>query len=126
MRLRDLSPTIEPVLTATTQHPVMMVPTGDWRLSFWCPMCGKPRSCSIFLGDSRRDSPRRWKADPLPELAENEWHQFSVSNADTWFDRVTITPSINYAICGHGPKKPTCGWHGNITNGLVSGPGGPQ
>ena len=124
MRLRDLSPTIEPVLSATTQHPVMMVPTGDWHLSFWCPKCGKPFPCSIFLGDSVReaskDIPRRWKATPMPELFEDAWHQFSVPNADSWFDRVTIMPSINYAVCGHGPKKPTCAFHGNITDGYIT------
>lgn len=111
MRLKDLSPAIEPVLVVNgTQHPVMMVPSGDWRLSFWCPLCGKPFSCSIFVGEDRRESPRRWKADPLP-------------GADNWFDVVTITPSIGYN--SHGPKKPTCCFHGNIINGEVSFPGHP-
>lgn len=122
MRLRELSPIIEPVLVATTQHPVMMVPTGDWRLSFFCPTCGKPFSCSIFVGDSVRertaDVVRRWKVDPMPELVEDTFNKFSVPNTDDWFDRVTIMPSINYT-CGHGPKKPTCQFHGNITSGYI-------
>lgn len=122
MRLKDLSPIIEPVLVATTQHPVMMVPSGDWRLSFVCPCCGRPSWCSIFVGEDRRESPRRWKADPLPGLVEDAYNKFTVPDADAWFDRVTLTPSIGYE-CGHGPKKPTCAFHGNITNGEVSFPG---
>lgn len=122
MRLKDLNPTIELVLVATTGHPVMMAHCGDWRLSFWCPCCGKPFSCSIFVGEDRRESPRRWKAEPLPVLVEDAYNKFTVQAADAWFDKVTITPSIGYE-CGHGPKKPTCTFHGNITNGEVSFPG---
>jgi len=107
MRLRDLSPTIEEIKVATTQHPVMMVPTGDWTLSFWCPACGRPASISIHIGDSVREEPRRWKAEPLP------------TGSPDWFDQVTITPSINYAVCGHGPKKPTCSFHGSISRGEI-------
>lgn len=109
MRLRDLNPTIEPVLKVNgTRHPVMMVPTGDWWLSFYCPHCGKPYSVSILVGDSVRDEvKRRWKVDPLPD------------GLPDWFDRVTVTPSINFTGVGHGPKKPTCTFHGNITAGLI-------
>lgn len=120
MRLRDLNPRIDPVLEATTQYPVMMKPTGDWWLSFYCPHCGKPYSVSILVGDSVRDSvKRRWKADPMPELVEDQYNKFSVPDAEAWFDKVTITPSINFTGVGHGPKKPTCSFHGNITTGLV-------
>lgn len=107
MRLRDLNPVVEPILTVNgTQHPVMMVPTGDWRLSFWCPTCGKPHSVSIMIGESPCEAPRRWSASPMPD-------------APDFLDRVTITPSINYTGCGHGPKKPTCSFHGNITDGAI-------
>lgn len=108
MRFRDLSPEVEECKVATTQHPVMMVGTGDWRLSFFCPSCGRPHSVSIFIGESRRETPRRWQASPMPD-----------GSAD-WFDRVTITPSINYTACGHGPRKSTCRFHGNISNGEVN------
>lgn len=106
MRLADLSPEVEEIKKATTQHPVMMVPTGDWKLSFWCPSCGKPFSCSIVIGVDRQELPRRWKADPMPGTPD-------------WLDRATITPSINYTGSGHGPKKPTCTFHGSITNGFI-------
>ena len=107
MRLKDLNPEVEPILKVNgTQHPVMMVPTGDWRLSFWCPTCGKPHSVSIMIGESLRETPIRWAASPMPE-------------APDFLDRVTITPSINYTGCGHGPKKPICSFHGNITDGAI-------
>lgn len=107
MRLRDLNPEVEPILKVNgTQHPVMMIPTGDWKLSFWCPTCGRPNSVSIVIGESRRETPRRWMATPMP-------------GAPDWFDHATITPSINYTGCGHGPKKPTCSFHGAIVGGAI-------
>lgn len=119
MRLRELNPTIEPVKVATTQHPVIMVPTGDWRLSFWCPTCGKPYSVSILIGESRQEAPRRWQADPMPELFTAHFGICYAQDPDQWFDRVTITPSINNVGARHGRKHPTCGFHGNISNGNI-------
>jgi hypothetical protein len=107
MRLADLSPNVRQIMKATTQHPVMMAPTEDWELSFWCPRCGKPFACSILLGESvREEEPRRWQATPMP-------------GATDWFERVTITPSINYTVAAHGPKKPACAFHGSIVDGFI-------
>lgn len=120
MRLRDLHPRIDPVLEATTSHPVMMKPTGDWWLSFHCPRCDAPHSVSILVGESIRDSAkRRWKADPMPVMVEDQWNKFSVPDAAEWFDKVTILPSINNTGVGHGPKHPTCSFHGNIAAGQI-------
>ena len=108
------------MLEATAHHPVMMVQTGDLWLSFYCPHCGKPNSVSILIGDSVRDSAkRRWKADPMPNFVEDAYNKFSMTDAADWFDKVTIIPSINCTGVGHGPKHPTCTFHGNITTGFV-------
>ena len=70
MRLADLNPEVEQIKVATTQHPVMMVPTGDWKLSFWCPACGKPFSISIVIGENRRESPRALESRPIDVSTE--------------------------------------------------------
>lgn len=104
MRLRDFNPTIVPVKVATTQHPVMMVPTGDWWLSFRCP-CGRKHSVSISVGLEKRDDPRRWKVDPIP-----------VDPVDpNWFDVVTVTPSINNTTTSTPGRE--CTFHASIVEG---------
>lgn len=108
MRLADLDPQWWKVYRDHETTPDRGgVPTGEVDLAFNCPSCGAPYRIFIRLGMTRQDSPRRW--------AMNKDHTVS-----GWIDQLTVTPSINNTLAGHGPRHPTCGFHGSIVNGEIN------
>lgn len=105
MRLSSLSPqwwTIYRDFTPETGG----VATDRSQLVFVCPRCGPPHRVTIYVGPTMDFETRTWQATPLPD-------------APDWPERVTIVPSINYTVAGHGPKHPHCTFHGSIINGEV-------
>lgn len=110
MRLCDLRPEWYEIARDFTPE-TGGVPTGNFSLSFICPSCGPPYRVHINLTSGPADEPKRfWHMSEAP-TSENYPH---------WPERVTIQPSINNTVAGHGRKHPTCGFHGSVTDGYIS------
>lgn len=90
-------------------------PTRYW-LNFICPSCGPPFAVHVEFGPEKLDAPRTWQAAPLPPANV----AIEIAHGD-WLERLTLTPSINHTGSGHGPRHPTCGFHGHITDGQIIG-----
>lgn len=91
MRFADLNPSI-------TQSPL----TGYNCIVFDCPSCGKPYRISIQAS---------FRAAAPPAQSIWCWDYDAAG-------LVTISPSINNAVPGHGRKK-RCSFHGSVVRGEV-------
>ncbi len=84
---------------------------GVWRgkcwLSFVCPNCGPPGIIYVqFHDDAPDQSKSLWQANLLPDGTD-------------WPNRLTLSPSINNTLCGHGRRQPKCSFHANIISGNI-------
>lgn len=94
-RLADLSPIFQ------------QAPGCPVTLRFICPACGPPYKIDIPVNLNGET--------PSPTGAPT-WSCVSPGPPNFSWDNVTVTPSINNTVSGHGRKRP-CTWHGSITNG---------
>ena len=83
------------------------IKTDNLELSFQCPKC--PPGCRVHIkvGPSVDAGNHIWQVSPLPPMSPE------------WPSLITVMPSINNTVSGHGRKNPTCTFHGSIINGEV-------
>lgn len=117
MLLSALRPTLRPLFEAVDPaDPVKYLPPNLWDFAFDCPSCGSPCRIFVRIGAKADEKARVWEASPLPSAWPYPIFPDNIAPLE-WVRQVSLTPSINYTVAGHGPRRAKCGWHGNIIEG---------